>query len=125
MLKKIRVKKIVLKNMVLILTLTTLFPYSCAQTISDVKIFLKLFLRMGIVDFYSGYGSYHHNIVNKWIHIIGVPLILYTFNGIGEFYPISVGQFTINPILVIMSIASLYYLSLHFIAGMVTSGIYF
>lgn len=46
---------------------------------------------MGIVDFYSGYGSYHHNVVNKWIHIIGVPLILYTFNGMGEWAKIDIG----------------------------------
>ena len=46
---------------------------------------------MGIVDFYSGYGSYHHNVVNKWIHIIGVPLILYTFNAMGEWAKIDIG----------------------------------
>ena len=48
-------------------------------------------LEMGIVDFYSGYGSYHHNVVNKWIHIIGVPLILYTFNAMGEWAKIDIG----------------------------------
>ena len=43
-------------------------------------------LRMGdIVNFFSGYGAYHHNIVNKWIHILCVPIILYTANGFGEF----------------------------------------
>ena len=51
---------------------------------------------MGIVDFYSGYGSYHHNVVNKWIHIIGVPLILYTFNGMGEWLKIEVGGYSGN-----------------------------
>ena len=38
-----------------------------------------------IVNFFSGYGAYHHNIVNKWIHILCVPIILYTINGFGEF----------------------------------------
>ena len=54
------------------------------------KFFFQI-LEMGIVDFYSGYGSYHHNVVNKWIHIIGVPLILYTFNGMGEWAKIDIG----------------------------------
>ena len=38
-----------------------------------------------IVNFFSGYGAYHHNVVNKWIHILCVPIILYTANGFGEF----------------------------------------
>ena len=80
---------------------------------------------MAIVDFYSGYGSYHHNVVNKWIHIIGVPLILYTANGMGEFMPVTLGEVTFNPILGVMCVASLYYLSLHLLAGLVTSGLMF
>ena len=45
---------------------------------------------MGIIDFYSGYGAYHHNIVNKWIHIICIPLILYSFCGLAEYYKVRI-----------------------------------
>merc|ERR1711868_12517 len=82
-------------------------------------------LEMGIVDFYSGYGSYHHNVVNKWIHIIGVPLILYTFNGMGEWAKIDIGGNSVNPILAINCLACLYYLSLHFLAGLITTSLMF
>jgi uncharacterized membrane protein YGL010W len=30
---------------------------------------------MGLAEFYLGYKSYHMNVVNKWIHIFGVPLL--------------------------------------------------
>ena len=78
-----------------------------------------------IVDFFSSYGSYHHNVVNKWIHIICVPLILYSFNGMGEFILVSVGDFEVNPILAVNCLACLYYLSLHLFAGLVTSATMF
>jgi uncharacterized membrane protein YGL010W len=71
---------------------------------------------MGLIEYYSEYGSYHHNVVNKWIHIIGVPLLLFTFNGMGEFMTVS----DINPVLILTSLGLLYYLSLHLLSGLIT-----
>ena len=32
-----------------------------------------------LVRFYSAYGSYHHNTINKLVHIVGVPSIVWSF----------------------------------------------
>jgi len=73
-----------------------------------------------IVNFFSGYGAYHHNVVNKWIHILCVPIILYTANGFGEFCQIDYQGTKINWILLINTFAILYYLSLHVVSGLIT-----
>lgn len=76
---------------------------------------------MGIVDFFSGYGAYHHNKVNQWIHIICVPMILACSNGHGEYMKIDALGHEINWVLAINTCAMLFYLNLHFVGGLVVS----
>ncbi len=35
-----------------------------------------------LANFYSGYGSYHDNIVNKSIHIFCIPILTTTLQGL-------------------------------------------
>ena len=76
-------------------------------------------LRMGIVDFFSGYGAYHHNVVNKWIHIICVPVILTCVNGHGEYFKITAGDSEVNWLLAVNSLAILFYISMNAFSGLV------
>ncbi|CBY24741.1 unnamed protein product [Oikopleura dioica] len=78
---------------------------------------------MGIIDFYSGYGAYHHNIVNKWIHIICIPLILYSFCGMADYYKVEISGFEVNIALLIFSFVYIYYMMLHMFAGFITASV--
>merc|ERR1711953_497428 len=70
---------------------------------------------MGIVDFFSEYGSYHHNVVNKWIHIMCVPMILICANGHGEFAKFNEW----NLVLIVNTCAVLFYMSMDLTSGFV------
>merc|ERR1712106_346053 len=68
-----------------------------------------------IVDFFSGYGSYHHNKVNMWIHVLCVPLILICVNGHGEFMKVN----DINWVLLVNTCAILFYISMDAFSGLI------
>merc|ERR1712035_210645 len=74
---------------------------------------------MGIVDFFSGYGSYHHNVVNKWIHILCVPVILVCVNGHGEYMKVNVSGNDVNWVLGVNTLAILFYISMNAFSGLV------
>lgn len=44
---------------------------------------------MGFHDFFVSYGKFHNNLVNKLIHIVFIPTIVYCIFGIGHYYPIT------------------------------------
>ena len=74
---------------------------------------------MGIVDFFSGYGSYHHNVVNKWIHILCVPVILCCANAHGEYMKVNVSGNDVNWVLGVNTLAILFYISMNAFSGLV------
>eukprot|EP00761_Pharyngomonas_kirbyi_P008575 gb/GECH01008587.1/.p1 GENE.gb/GECH01008587.1/~~gb/GECH01008587.1/.p1 ORF type:complete len:144 (+),score=7.63 gb/GECH01008587.1/:1-432(+) len=75
---------------------------------------------------YCNYGEYHANTVNKILHILGVPAILFSFLIIFACFPIpspilSTGPFTLNiagPVAVVLIV---YYILLEPLAGTLLS----
>ena len=44
---------------------------------------------MAFKEIFVSYGKYHNNIINKLIHIVFIPTIVFCVYGIGHFYPIA------------------------------------
>ncbi|CAD8108987.1 unnamed protein product [Paramecium primaurelia] len=79
-----------------------------------------------IVNFYSSYGSYHNNIVNKVIHLICIPLILLSAVQIMNHYSsiIDIGCCKLNLGLIMLFVLAIVYMTVDFFSGILASLFY-
>ncbi|EAS02165.2 endoplasmic reticulum membrane protein (macronuclear) [Tetrahymena thermophila SB210] len=83
-------------------------------------------------DFFIGYASYHWNPVNKFIHIICIPMILSSSLGLMNHLGIHIPNpfidnplFNLNPSFLLILCISLAYLSIDFATGFISTCFYF
>ncbi|CAD8124618.1 unnamed protein product [Paramecium sonneborni] len=79
-----------------------------------------------IVNFYSSYGSYHNNIINKAIHLVCIPLILLSAIQIVNHYSFSIdtGCCKLNFGLIILFVLALVYMAVDLLSGILASSFY-
>ncbi|CAD8145048.1 unnamed protein product [Paramecium octaurelia] len=79
-----------------------------------------------IVNFYSSYGSYHNNLVNKAIHLVCIPLILLSAVQIMNHYTFTIdtGCCKLNIGLIMLFVLALVYMAVDFLSGILASSFY-
>ncbi|CAD8198336.1 unnamed protein product [Paramecium pentaurelia] len=79
-----------------------------------------------IVNFYSSYGSYHNNKVNKAIHLICIPLILLSAVQIINHYSFTIdtGCCQLNFGLITLFVLALVYMAVDLFSGILASSFY-
>ncbi|CAK81285.1 unnamed protein product (macronuclear) [Paramecium tetraurelia] len=79
-----------------------------------------------IVNFYSSYGSYHSNIVNKAIHLVCIPLILLSAVQITNHYSFTIdtGCCQLNFGLIMLFVLALVYMTVDLVSGILASSFY-
>lgn len=71
------------------------------------------------------YSAYHQEKTNIWIHVVGVPTILFTaFVAIASFELFSIGRFSVTAAWVYFALTTLVYLRLDLAMGVIAAGLY-
>ena len=79
---------------------------------------------MAFKEFFVSYGKFHNNIVNKLIHIVFIPTIVYCIFGTSHYYPIvdiNIVYEKLDVGLLMVIILPLVYMSQEFVSGFFTT----
>mmetsp|Transcript_24867 Transcript_24867/g.27520 ORF Transcript_24867/g.27520 Transcript_24867/m.27520 type:complete len:189 (+) Transcript_24867:10-576(+) len=79
---------------------------------------------MAFKEFFVSYGKFHNNIVNKLIHIVFIPTIVYCIIGTSHYYPITDINIIYEKLdigLILCTVLPLIYISQEFFSGLVTT----
>ena len=82
---------------------------------------------MAFKEFFVSYGKFHNNIVNKLIHIVFIPTIVFCVFGIGHYYPIADINCVYEKLdvgLLMMLILPLVYIYVEPVSGIITTVVF-
>jgi uncharacterized membrane protein YGL010W len=71
-------------------------------------------------NFFYDYGRFHYNKINVWIHIICVPLIVYTLGRMIGYLGTNYLDLKLNPIYPLLAVLTCLYLYVDFVSGLLT-----